>query len=139
MIKIKKIKPMFDHIITTMDRYEDSQVVNGIIIPTKTKSSIKEIQKVIEVGSFVKNVKPGDLVAIDPTAYGKPVHYQDGDGIAGLSKDRVEMRYSFPTVEINDDEYLYLAERDISYVIEDYEEIAEEEESSLVQMKPIIS
>ena len=32
MINIKKIKPMFNGIITTMDKYDDDTKVNGVII-----------------------------------------------------------------------------------------------------------
>ena len=64
MIKIKKIKPMFTAILTTMDTYEDDVTCNSIIV--KTKGTIKEYQKVVAVGDTVRSVKVGDLVCINP-------------------------------------------------------------------------
>ena len=79
MLKLKKITPSFNHILTTAERVDIYQKVNGIILPnTKIKGGFNEYQKVVAVGPMVHNIKPGDMVCVDPTAYGRPVHKRQG-------------------------------------------------------------
>lgn len=126
---------MYDHIVTTMDRYDEAQKVNGIIMPTKIKGGLKEFQKVISVGSFVKNVKPGDMVCINPAAYGRPQH-SNANSIKGLTEyeDTVNMVYNFPTVEVNGEKLLFISERDVEYIINEYDVSDENQEDSVVQV-----
>ena len=123
MIKIKKIKPMFNAILTTMDTYEDDVTCNSIII--KTKGTIKEYQKVIAVGNTVRSVKEGDLVCINPKRYAV-VKHQEGSLQNGVVSDNPVVRYNFDIIEMNDTPYLLLQDSDISYIIEEFEEIKNE-------------
>ena len=70
MINIKKIRPVFNCILTTMDTYtEDELKVGGIIDSSKIQMSIKEYQTVLAVGSTARAVKVGDIVKINPERY----------------------------------------------------------------------
>lgn len=120
MIKIKKIKPMFTAILTTMDTYEDDVTCNSIIV--KTKGTIKEYQKVVAVGDTVRSVKVGDLVCINPKRYAV-VKHQEGSLQDGVISDNPIVRYNFDIIEMNDTPYLLLQDSDISYIIEEFEEI----------------
>lgn len=139
MIKAKRITPMFNRIVTTADRVEVDQKVNGIIIPEKLKGGYSEYQKVIAVGSMVHNLKEGDLVCIDPTAYGRPVHKEHIDSVKGLSEDAVQMAYYIPTIEVDGKECMFIADRDIAYKVDEYEDIKEEDSSPLIKPQTIIS
>lgn len=123
MIKIKKIKPMFTAILTTMDTYEDDVTCNSIII--KTKGTIKEYQKVVAVGDTVRSVKVGDLVCINPKRYAV-VKHQEGSLQDGVISDNPVVRYNFDIIEMNDTPYLLLQDSDISYIIEEFDEIKNE-------------
>lgn len=123
MIKIKKIKPMFTAILTTMDTYEDDVTCNSIIV--KTKGTIKEYQKVVAVGDMVRSVKVGDLVCINPKRYAV-VKHQEGSLQDGVISDNPVVRYNFDIIEMNDTPYLLLQDSDISYIIEEFEEIKNE-------------
>lgn len=123
MIKIKKIKPMFTAILTTMDTYEDDVTCNSIIV--KTKGTIKEYQKVVAVGDTVRSVKVGDLVCINPKRYAV-VKHQEGSLQDGVISDNPVVRYNFDIIEMNDTPYLLLQDSDISYIIEEFEEIKNE-------------
>lgn len=123
MIKIKKIKPMFTAILTTMDTYEDDVTCNSIIV--KTKGTIKEYQKVVAVGDTVRSVKVGDLVCINPKRYAV-VKHQEGSLQDGVISDNPVIRYNFDIIEMNDTPYLLLQDSDISYIIEEFEEIKNE-------------
>ena len=123
MIKIKKIKPMFTAILTTMDTYEDDVTCNSIIV--KTKGTIKEYQKVVAIGDTVRSVKVGDLVCINPKRYAV-VKHQEGSLQDGVISDNPVVRYNFDIIEMNDTPYLLLQDSDISYIIEEFEEIKNE-------------
>lgn len=123
MIKIKKIKPMFTAILTTMDTYEDDVTCNSIIV--KTKGTIKEYQKVVAVGDTVRSVKVGDLICINPKRYAV-VKHQEGSLQDGVISDNPVVRYNFDIIEMNDTPYLLLQDSDISYIIEEFEEIKNE-------------
>ena len=64
MLKIKSIKPMFDSLVTTMNKYEEDGYENGVIV--KQAGVLKEYQKVIAVGPAVRNIEVGDMVMINP-------------------------------------------------------------------------
>ena len=120
-IKIKKIKPMFNTIVTTMDKYtEDIISTSGIISSTSMKGSLKPIQKVIAVGTMVRDIAEGDLVQINPRNYAVRKH-KEGSLKDGVIEDNVVTGYRFNTIELDDVEYLHLTDRDIDYVITDYE------------------
>ena len=72
---LKKIKPLFTSVVTTMDKYEDDVIVNGLV--NQTAGTLKEYQKVIAIGSSVRDIKVGDLVSINPSRYAVR-KYEDG-------------------------------------------------------------
>ena len=82
MLKIKKIKPLFNAIVTTMDRYTEDQYTDGGLIKV-TAGTIKENQKVIAVGSIVRDIKVGDMVSINPIRYAVKKHQEGSlkDGV----------------------------------------------------------
>lgn len=130
-MKIKKIKPMFNSIITTMDKYEEDVKENGVIVANKQAGTIKEYQTVVAVGTTVRDIKVGDLVMINPRNYAVK-KYQENS-----IKNDIEMNpvigYNFNIIEMADGQYLLLQDRDIDYIIEDYEE---EKPSKIIQPKP---
>lgn len=131
MLKIKKLKPMFTHLITTMSKYEDDIITNGIIDTNRQKGSVKEYQKVIAVGSLVRDIKVGDLVIINPKDY-RVLKHEKGSMKDGVITDNPVVGYNIPTVEINGETFMYLNDRDIEYVIEDYEEVEDPKPSTII-------
>lgn len=125
MLKIKKIRPMFDAIVTTMDKYEDdATTVGGLVDANKLKGTLKEVQRVVSVGDMVRNIKEGDLVFINPSAYAKR-KYKDGSMNDGVISTNEVISYEFNTIDIDNVKHLLLKTRDIEFVIEDYEEVEE--------------
>jgi hypothetical protein len=121
MLNIKKIRPMFTALITTTDKYSSDEKIGGIINTKKTKGSLKEYQRVVAVGDSVRNINVGDVVMINPTRFAVKKH-QEGSLKDGIITDNPVIEYRFDIVEMNGEQYLLLQDRDISYVIEDYEE-----------------
>lgn len=121
-LKIKKIKPLFNSIITTFDKYIEPALIAGtsIIDANKTKNGVKEYQKVIAVGSVVRDIKPGDLVCINPSAYAVR-KFAENSMKAGMQEYKNDVvGYNFNIVIMDDQEYLLLSDRDIDFVIEEY-------------------
>lgn len=123
MLKIKKIKPMFTSLITTMDKYDQDKLTSGgLIDTTKQQGTLKEYQTVLAVGDSVRNIKVGDLVCINPTRFAVKKH-KEGSMRDGVITDNPVVTYNFDIVEMDNKQCLILQDRDIEYIIEDYEEI----------------
>ena len=60
-MNIKKIKPMFTKIVTTMDRYDKDQKVGNLIDTHKVSGTVKEIQRVVAVGDNSAGIKEGQV------------------------------------------------------------------------------
>lgn len=135
MIKIKKIKPMFNSLITTMDKYEhDMTTKGGLIDTTKQEGTLKEYQKVVAVGDSVRNIKVGDLVCINPIRYARKKH-QEGSLKDGIITDNPVVDYNFNVVDLDDIPHLLLQDCDISFIIEDFEDIPDPKPSKLYKPK----
>ena len=127
MINIKKVKPMFNAIITTMNRYEDDDSSDTLI--KNTSGSLKEYQTVVAVGGSVRDIKIGDVVKIDPSRYAQKQHREDSLK-NGIVSDNPVMSYNFKTILIDGEQCLLLYDSDISYIIEEYEEVEESSTTS---------
>ena len=96
MLKIKKIKPMFTALVTTMDKYTEPQYITGtgIIDPTKSKSGLKEYQKVISIGESVRGIVEGDIVCINPSRYAVK-KYTEGETKEMIQSMQQVISYNF--------------------------------------------
>ncbi len=123
-LKIKKIKPMFNKILTTCDLYTEDLMTDGIIDSTKVEGAIKEYQTVIACGPMVKCVKPGDIVVINPTRY-QVMKHKEGSLNDGVIQDNAVLSYNFPIMVVNDAPCLYIYDSDIDFVIKEFEMVNE--------------
>ncbi len=122
MIKLKKIKPLFTSIITTMDIYESEYIdQDGIIDTSKTKGALKEYQTVLAIGSAVRDINVGDLVCVNPSRFAVKQH-QVGSIKDGIATDNPVIGYNFDIIEVQNSPCLLLQDRDISFVVEEFEE-----------------
>lgn len=115
---IKKVKPMFNGLITTMNKYDNDTRVKGTdLIDSSKANTVKEYQTVVAVGPMVRGIEVGDTVFINPKRYAvmkhKPGSLQDG-----VIKDNPVIGYNFDIVEIDGVEHLYLQDSDIKFVAE---------------------
>jgi len=124
MLKLKKIKPLYNGIVTTMDAYEKDVFQNGILVVQK--GALKEFQTVISIGDSVRNIKEGDVVKINPMRYAIK-KYEDGSLKDDVITENPVVKYNFNIVEINDKGCLLLMDRDIDYVVEEYEEVEDKD------------
>lgn len=128
---IKKIKPLFNMILTTMDTYEEDQKVGNIIDSTKQSGTLREYQRVIAVGDTVRNIKEGDLVNINPKRYAQ-VKHKKGSLNDGIVQDNPVVSYNFNTVEVDGKQLLVLYDQDINFIIEESEEVEDPIPSALI-------
>lgn len=137
MLKIKKIKPMFTALITSMDKYEQDVTTGGLINVTKMQGGLKEYQTVLAVGDSVRGIKVGDLVCVNPTRFAVKKH-KEGSLKDGVITDNPVTTYNFDVVEMDGKQCLLLQDRDIDFIIEDWEEISDTENSINIPSKEII-
>ena len=130
MLNITCIKPMFNNILTTMNRYEKDEFENGIIM--YKKGDLKEYQTVLEVGPIVKGINKGDKVMINPIRYAKKKH-QEGSLKDGIITDNPVVKYEFNVINVNGEPCLLLYDQDIMYVFKGEEvESKENKPSNLI-------
>lgn len=125
MLNIKKIRPMFTKILTTMDRYEEDQTEGMLVNVNKLAGAVKEYQKVLAVGSNSAGIKEGDMVMINPARYAVMKH-KEGSLKDGVITDNPVVGYNLPVLEVDGKECMLLETNDISFVIEEFEDVPEE-------------
>ena len=132
-MKIKRIKPLLNHIVTTANIY--TSVQDDIIEEGKCEGNFKEYQTVVAVGPNCTTVKPGDLVVINPKAYAIPRHKSREDSLTGLmTNDEVYMEIQFPIIDLDGIPHLFLYDRDIDFIIEEWdEEDTLEKEATIIE------
>ena len=115
---IKKVKPMFNGLITTMNKYEQDVKVKGTdLIDSSKSNAVKEYQTVVAVGPMVRGIEVGDTVFINPNRYAVMKH-KAGSLQDGVIKDNPVIGYNFDIVEIDGVNHLYLQDSDIKFVAE---------------------
>ena len=129
---------MFTALITTMDKYEQDMTTGGLINVTKMQGGLKEYQTVLAVGGSVRDIKVGDLVCVNPTRFAVKKH-QAGSLKDGVVTDNPVTTYNFDVVEMDGKQCLLLQDRDIDFIIEEWEEIPDNP-SPIIQpeKKPLI-
>ena len=130
MLKINKIKPVFNKIVTTCDVYQMGKSTGGIII--KTDGTIKEYQRVEAVGSTVRDIKVGDIVMINPKRYLVSKHNDKPDSVKNVNGDEVTFSVDFPILEYGGKKHLLIYDQDIDYIIDGEEVEDEQTKSSLI-------
>lgn len=124
---------MFTALVTTMDKYEhDERTAGGLIDTTKQQGGLKEYQRVLAIGSSVRDIKVGDLVCVNPTRFAVKQH-QAGSLKDGVVTDNPTIKYNFDVVEMDGKQCLLLQDRDIDFVIEEYEEVPDPIPSPLIK------
>lgn len=111
-----KIKPMFNHIVVTMEREKEDKKIGEIIDITHKEGTIKDLQTVVSVGDTVKAIKPGDHVKINPTRYIRTRNSLRDE----LSNADLQVNVEFPVVNVGGVEYLFLYDSDIDYIVEEF-------------------
>ena len=119
MLHIKSIKPLFTNIVTTGNKYEEDMKDNGIIVANK--GDLKLYQKVLAIGSSVRDIQVGDTVMIDPKNYA--VMKYDPNSIKNDMDMNKVIKWNLPWVVIDDKEgnpqdCLLLSDRDVKFVFE---------------------
>lgn len=123
---------MFTALITTMDKYEQDVTTGGLINVTKMQGGLKEYQTVLAVGGSVRDIKVGDLVCVNPARFAVRKH-QAGSLKDGVISDNPVTTYNFDVVEMDGKQCLLLQDRDIDFIIEEFEEVPDPTPSTIIQ------
>jgi hypothetical protein len=128
MLHIKEIKPLFTSIVTTGEKYSEDMRDNGLIVANK--GDLKAYQKVIAVGSSVRDIKVGDTVMIDITHFAV-MKYNPNSIKEDMDLNKV-VKWNIPWVMIDDEngvprDCLLISDRDVKFVF-----VGEEKNESII-------
>jgi hypothetical protein len=98
----------------------------------RQKGTLKEYQKVISIGSSVRDIKVGDIVSINPARFAVMKH-KEGSFKDGVIQDNQVLEYKFDIIKIDNKDHLLLQDRDIEFIIEEYEEIENAPTPTIIQ------
>jgi hypothetical protein len=117
-MKIHKIRPMFSRIVTTATRFNFKAYAEsaGIIVDPKIYSgAINDFQRVISVGTTVKDFEPGDVVKINFKRYMRNNPKDDGTELDG----KINIEIDPPVVTLDGKDYLILDTADVEFFMKD--------------------
>lgn len=119
MLHITKVKPLFTSIVTTGDKFEKDMYEGGLIVARK--GDLKLWQKVIAVGSSVRDINVGDLVMINADHF--VIKRYSKDSIQNDIDNNPSLGYKFNWVTLYNEQdtpkdCLLLSDRDILYTFE---------------------
>lgn len=119
MLHITKIKPVFNHLLITADKFNKDMIQAGVIVANK--GDLKLWQKVIAVGSAVRDVKVGDMVMIDPMKYA--VRKYNKNSVQNDLDNNPVLTYNFPFETVDNEkgepqDCLYITEDAVKYAFE---------------------
>lgn len=122
MLHVTKIKPLFDHLLITADKFEKDMIHSGVILANK--GDLKLWQTVVAVGSVVRDIKVGDKVMINPNDFA--VKKYNKNSVQNDLDNNPVLTYNFPFETIDDEkgepkDYLYISDRNVKYVFEGIE------------------
>lgn len=122
MLHVTKIKPLFDHLLITADRFDKDMIHNGVIVAGK--GDLKLWQTVVAVGSVVRDIKVGDKVMINPNDFA--VKKYNKNSVQNDLDNNPIITYNFPFETVDDEkgnpkDYLYISDRNVKYVFEGIE------------------
>ena len=123
-IKINEIKPLFTTVITTLDIYEEDLIENGVL--KAPQGALRMYQKVLAVGSSVRDVKVGDIVLLN---FGNYIvrKFKENSIKEDMSAQEDEYVYDIPRILIGGKICGKFQDRDVEGVITDFEEFETEQ------------
>lgn len=119
MFNIKKIKPLFTGVVTTATTYKEDQKTTkgGLVFDTsKMRGDLNNFQRVVAVGTMVRDLKEGDIVFLNLKRYAIPIQ-KPGAIENNLQKSTLQYTYQIPQVTIDGVNYLFLQNNDIEFVV----------------------
>ena len=135
-MNIKKIKPLFTAVVVTANVYPCDYKEHSIISPKANK--LKEYQKVVAVGDSCRGIEEGDLVCIDLSSYAQ-WKYKNNSVKSDMEELHNEIvGYNVPQIKINGQDCMYLDVRDIKYIVQDYDDEENEEQTIITPSKSVI-
>lgn len=129
-IKINEIKPLFTTIITTLDVYEEDLIENGIL--KAPQGSLRMYQKVLAVGSSVRDVKVGDIVLLNFKDY-IVRKFKENSIKEDMSAQEDEYVYDIPRILIGGKICGKFQDRDVEGVVTEFEEFETEQAKNILR------
>ena len=135
MLELRKVQPLFCQVLVTEELFGYDDVSAGGVIVSQ-KGDIKPYQTVVAVGSDVTQVKPGDVVKINFAKYA--ILKEDPNSVKAIN-DNAVVKLRLNEVEMTDAEgnpvmCMLIDQRDIQYIMEDFDEVCYNKKDELVKI-----
>lgn len=135
MLELRKVQPLFCQVLVTEELFGYDDVSAGGVIVSQ-KGDIKPYQTVVAVGSDVTQVKPGDVVKINFAKYA--ILKEDPNSVKAIN-DNAVVKLRLNEVEMTDAEgnpvmCMLIDQRDIQYIMEDFDEVCYNKDDELVKI-----
>lgn len=106
--------PLFNKLIVTAEEVDTNISENGIFLPySYSKGVIKERQKVLKIGTTVRDIHEGDEVLIDFSRYMQLKH-TPGSIQDDVQKDNPVLKINYPYFKLdNGERVLLIDDRDV--------------------------
>lgn len=119
MLHITKINPMFNYLLVTADKFDKDMIEGGVIVAKQ--GDLKLWQRVVAIGSAVRDIKVGDMVMIALDHYA--VKKYNKNSVQNDLDNNPILTYNIPFETVDDEkgepqEYLYISDRDVKYSFE---------------------
>lgn len=119
MLKIKKVRPVFTGIVTSANKWEIRDFEPKELV-YKQLGQLKDYQTVLAVGDSVREIKVGDVVMVSFDRYAVKKYPTNS------VKDQLDVQrtigYDVPGMKVDGLDVLVLDERDVTMVVEEYED-----------------
>jgi len=119
-MKLNKITPAFTGILTTFDVYEKDTYLKGHYMIAHKAGEFKPLQKIVAVGSSVRDFKVGDIVAINYDKFA--VKKYDANSIQNDIDNNKTISFNLPIYDLADGEHLLIDQSCIVFKVDDYSE-----------------
>ena len=130
-IKINKIKPLFNTVITTLDVYEEDLIENGMV--RYQQGTLKVYQKVLAIGESVRGIEVGDLVLVNYNNFARTKYRKNNSFKEDTSEMEEEVVFDIPRLILGGKIVGKFSDRDIEGVITDYEEYETEQSKTTLR------
>lgn len=118
MFIIKKVRPLFNNIVVTCNKYpKDTKLIGTSLVDTTKADTVKEYQTVVAVGPMVRGIEVGDVVFINPKRYAVKKH-REGTLKDGVITDNPIVGYNFNIIEVDGVPHMYIQDGDVDFVAE---------------------
>lgn len=114
-----KIKPRANEIVISANIVEVKTDKKKVINKDEQLVYFDEFQTVLRVGSIVRDIKVGDVIAVNPNRFAKYQEQKSKVRASVEGYEKVLTGYEFPIIQTGFGEVMLITDSDVKYIVED--------------------